>query len=341
MADAPLLSIAIPTYNREACLRLLLDSVCGQVTAEMSPYLELLIFDNSSTDGTSELVQGYLSKNGFLRYIRNEENIGADANFRKAFLTATGTYFWLIGDDELLFDGTIAWILDLCRNETFGCAYLHSVPSTLAKMPAFAHRRLAGRVHFHRYAPFAFAQAANYRLTFMSGSVINRQALLAAKPGLDDEIRLFSGSNLIHLSWILPAIACRPVSFVVTTPLFASTIANSGGYDPVRVFVINLSELFGYHLAHLNAEAGRFIRWITLIGWFPKVVFDMRFRGRYPRAGFVISAESFPAEMRRGVSWWLFERGVLNGSILFSGLAMLVLKTWHKVVQGILLTRVL
>ena len=341
MSDAPLLSIAVPTYNRESCLKLLLDSICGQVTREMSPELEVLVFDNCSTDGTRQLVQSYLPGCDFLRYVRNEENIGADANFRKAFLSATGTYFWLIGDDELLFAGSIAWILALCRSETFGCAYLYSVPGVLEQMPAFAHRQIAARIERRRYAPYAFAQAANYRLTFMSGSVINRRAVLAANPDIESDIARFSGSNLIHLSWILPAIACRPESIVVTTPLFASTLANSGGYDPVRVFVINLSGLFEYYLAPLDPDAGHFIRWITLIGWFPKVVFDMRFRGRFSRTGFAIRAESFPADMRRGVAWWLFERGVLKGSMLSSGLAMLMLKSWHKIVQKILLTRVL
>lgn len=341
MADVPLLTIAIPTYNREACLRLLLDSICGQVNAQMHPHLEVLVFDNCSTDGTPGLVQHYISQCACLRYVRNAENIGPDANFRKAFVTATGTYFWLVGDDELLFDGTIAWVLDLCRNEAFGCAYLSSLPSIFENMPAFAHRKLSGRVRFRRYSPFAFAQAANYRLTFMSGSVINRQSVLATDRDINDEFRQFSGNNLIHLCWILPAIASQPVSLVVTTPLFASTIANSGGYDPVKVFVINLSDLFAYHLARLNPDARRFIRWITLIGWFPKVVFDMRFRGRYPRAGFVIKAESFPPDMRQGVSWWLFERGVLRGSLICSGVAMLLLKSWHKIVQAILLARVL
>lgn len=339
MADAPLLSIAIPTYNRESCLKLLLDSICGQVSGEMSPHVEVLVFDNCSTDGTRQLVQRYLPGHEFLHYVRNDENIGPDANFRKAFLAATGTYFWLVGDDELLFDGAIGWLLELCRSETFGCAYLYSVPGVLEQMPAFLHRQRTPNVRCRRYAPYAFAQAANYRLTFMSGSVINRQAVRAANPRIEDDIERFAGSNLIHLSWILPAIACQPVSLLVTTPLFASTIANSGGYDPVRVFVVNLSELFGYYLARLDPRAKRFIRWFTLIGWFPKVVFDLRFRGRYQRSGFAINAEAFPREMRSGAAWWLFERGVLNGSMLFSGPAMLALKAWHKGAQWLYLIR--
>ncbi len=339
MAAIPLLTIAIPTYNREVCLRLLLESICGQVTAAMSSELEVCVFDNCSNDGTRQLVQSYLPGCGVLRYVRNDENIGPDANFRKAFLAATGSYFWLVGDDELLFDGAIARVLDLCRSESFGCAYLNSLPAVLDRMPTFARRKLDGDVRRRRFAAYAFAQAANYRLTFMSGSVINRQAVLAANPDIASDIDRFAGSNLIHLSWILPAIASRPVSFVVTTPLFASTIANSGGYDPVRVFVVNLSDLFGYYLGRLDPGAKRFVRWFTMIGWFPKVVFDLRFRGRYRRAGFAIRAESFPSEMRSGLAWWLFERGVLNGSVVFSGLAMLALKLWHRVMQRVYLAR--
>lgn len=339
MADAPLLSIAIPTYNRANCLRLLLESICSQVSPADAARLEVLIFDNCATDETPEVVQEFLPERPYLHYVRSERNIGPDGNFIKAFFAARGKYMWLLGDDELLLEGALAWVLGLCERQEFGCAYLSSIPTPLADLPGFLHRGVQGAVAVRRYSPYAFAQATNYRLTFMSGSVINKEAVLATYPRLEEDIELFSASRLVHLTWILPAILSRPMSCVVTTPLFASTIANSGGYNPVKIFVANLSEMFGHYLSRLDPHAKRFIRRFVLIGWFPKVTFDYRFRGRYRQSEFVIETQDFPEDMRRGSVWWLFHRFVLKGAMPSSALVMLFLKTWHRLEQAMYLAR--
>jgi abequosyltransferase len=333
MAEGLLLSIAIPTYNRSGCLGMLLESICRQIVAKDVPRLEVLVLDNCSGDETSAVVRHFLPDRSYLHYVRNEQNIGADNNFVKAFSEAQGKYLWIIGDDELLFDGAVRWVLDLCAQRDFGCAYLYSVPDVLDKMPGYLGRRIPPAVECRAYSPYAFAQAANYRLTFLSGSVINRAAVIETNQNLGEDIEKFAGSNLVHLSWIFSAALSRPVSYIATSPLFASTVANSGGYNPVKVFVVNLSELFGYCFDRVAPGAKRFIRWFTLIGWFPKVTFDWRFRGRYQATGYVISREEFPAEMRSGLAWRIFDRLVLRGPMVLSALGAVLLKLAHKFLQ--------
>lgn len=339
MADEVLLSIAIPTYNREVCLKFLLESICSQVTETQARRLEVVVFDNCSTDQTKQVVERFLPGRSYLAYVRNERNIGADNNFVKAFFAARGKYLWIIGDDELLFDGAIPWVADFCAATEFGCAYLYSIPETLSGVHQLLHRKIVGSVRHASYGPYAFAQAANYRLTFLSGSVVNRKAVLNFNPTLAKDIERFSGSNLVHLTWIFTSVLSSPRSYVVTTPLFASTIANSGGYNPVKVFVVNLSELFGHYFSSLSAGARCFIQWFTLIGWFPKVVFDCRFSDRYKSTGYWIAKTDFPAEMQHGFSWQLFDRFVLNGPMFSAGVAVLLLKSWHKVLQFVYLVR--
>lgn len=340
MSEQPLLTIAIPTFNRSACLKLLLESICSQIAIDIVPRLEVLVFDNCSGDDTPAVVQGFLPGREYLRYIRNEQDIGADKNFIKAFFAARGKYVWIIGDDELLFDGAIRRVLDLCDGEEFGCAYLSSIPEVLSRMPKFLGRKVSEPVRYREYAPFAFAQAANYRLTFLSGSVVNRRGVLESNPGLNDDFERFAGFNLVHLTWILSAVVSRPVSYVVTTPLFAGTMANSGtNYNPAKIFVTNLSEIFDYYFASINPNTKEFIRWFVLIGWFPKVIFDLRFRGRYRATRYAVDAGDFPEDMRSGVAWGLFERFVLRGSAISSALAMVALKTWHRIAQWIYIKR--
>lgn len=334
-----LLTIAIPTYKRSQSLALLLTSICQQVKASQFGQLEVLIFDNCSSDDTEEVCKPFVSNYGFVRYIRHETNIGADNNFVSAFNAANGKYLWVIGDDELLFDGAIDWVIETCSSKEFGCAYIYSVPDTLQNVHGYLGRPVDETIHVAAYAPWQFAQAANYRLTFLSGSVVNRDAVLRTNPHISNDIAKFSASNLVHLTWILSAAKSMPKSLIVTTPLFASTVANSGGYSPVKVFVVNLSELFDYYFAKLEPSARSFIRWFALIGWFPKVVYDCRFSDKYQSTGYTIAANEFPKEMRRGISWEMFNCGILMGSKLTAMVSLLVLKLTHRVLQFVFLKR--
>ena len=74
-----LLTIAIPTYNRATCLRELLSVLTDQLRHESR--VELLISDNASPDQTPAVVKDFVTRGLQVRYIRNTQNIGPDANF--------------------------------------------------------------------------------------------------------------------------------------------------------------------------------------------------------------------------------------------------------------------
>src|ERR1700751_3880179 len=110
-AGAPL-TIAIPTYNRASCLGELLSALADQLQNE--PRVELMISDNASPDATSQVVQDFMLRGLNIRYIRNTQNIGADANFLQCFEQARGKYVWLLSDDDLIVPGGIAKIVRYC-----------------------------------------------------------------------------------------------------------------------------------------------------------------------------------------------------------------------------------
>ena len=88
--EKPLLTIAIPTYNRAWCLKDLLSVLASQIKDE--PRVELMISDNASPDGTPSLIQDFVAQGVRVRYLRNSENIGSDANFLQCFEQARGKY---------------------------------------------------------------------------------------------------------------------------------------------------------------------------------------------------------------------------------------------------------
>ena len=62
MTKKPLLSICIPTYNREKYLKRLLDSIVSQKEFTDSDDVEIVIDDGPSKDNTEVLVQEYKAK---------------------------------------------------------------------------------------------------------------------------------------------------------------------------------------------------------------------------------------------------------------------------------------
>ena len=77
------LSIAIPTYNRCNYLMELVPNLLEQCYEADKNYteIEVIISDNASTDTTSEYILKNYSDNKRIKYYRNTENIGAEANF--------------------------------------------------------------------------------------------------------------------------------------------------------------------------------------------------------------------------------------------------------------------
>jgi len=91
----PLVTIAIPTYNRaEGYLKEAIQSALDQTY----PNLEIIVSDNCSTDNTESMVKSF--SKGRLKYIRHKNNIGASNNFNYCLQKARGDFFLLLHDDD-------------------------------------------------------------------------------------------------------------------------------------------------------------------------------------------------------------------------------------------------
>lgn len=97
MSDAaPLVTIGIPTFNRERGLRRAVESVLAQ---RHRP-IELLICDNASTDGTRKLCLDLEGCHPGIRYLRQASNVGSVANFNRVFAEVSTPFFMWLGDDD-------------------------------------------------------------------------------------------------------------------------------------------------------------------------------------------------------------------------------------------------
>jgi glycosyltransferase involved in cell wall biosynthesis len=76
------LTIAIPIYNEGRFLRDSIESCIGQAG-------RIILYDNASTDGSSEICNEYASTYSEIEHIRQKENIGAFENFKAPLFDCT------------------------------------------------------------------------------------------------------------------------------------------------------------------------------------------------------------------------------------------------------------
>ncbi|MHC4993042.1 MAG: glycosyltransferase family 2 protein, partial [Planctomycetota bacterium] len=73
-------------------------SILGQTLVD----LELIIFDNASTDGTEGICRRLAREDDRVRYARNARNLGAAANYNLVFKRSRAPYFKWAAHDDLL-----------------------------------------------------------------------------------------------------------------------------------------------------------------------------------------------------------------------------------------------
>ena len=93
-ASDPLVTIAIPTFNRASWLR---DCISAAL-AQSYQRFEVLVSDNASTDATSEVLSGISERR--LRILTQESNIGQIPNWNACLAEAKGDYVVFVSDDD-------------------------------------------------------------------------------------------------------------------------------------------------------------------------------------------------------------------------------------------------
>ena len=274
----PLLTIAIPTFNRADQLRGLLAILEPQLARAAD--VEVFVADNCSADETPAVIAAaqasYAAKGARLRAHRHDSNIGSDANFAFCFRSAQGSFYWMCGDDDLIVPGAVDEMLALLRSPAGTPAEIDLVYATSYgfQVDFIAERGadpMGRRVHTLRNA-HTFALVTNIMFTFISGIVVNRERLLTL-PHEDPEA--FIGTNLVQLSWSLPLLLHHRRSAVLWTRPVAARVGNAHGYSLGRVFGRQLSSIVKRLLPD-RPDLSKPILNVALRRWFPSVLVDVR-----------------------------------------------------------------
>jgi glycosyltransferase involved in cell wall biosynthesis len=131
-------SIGMPVFNGEQFLAEAISSLLAQTHSDF----ELLLSDNASTDRTPEICSMFARKDSRIRYVRQQDNIGAAENFKFVLKNTSGPFFmWAAADDRWPADW-IATLLGLVRSQPcFSFGRIRAVGADGAGLPSLANAR--------------------------------------------------------------------------------------------------------------------------------------------------------------------------------------------------------
>jgi len=196
------LSICIPTYNMGNFLSDTIKSIVGNLSSEISKNLEICISDNASTDNSSEVIAQWRQKTTIpIIYVKNEQNLGADANFLKVIEISTGDYCWFLGADDRIVTEKIPDIYNLCKKMEFdiilGDRINTNVSGDILGNQYYAqHQMIVTTDNFSDYLMRSDTIASIY--SYISSIIFKRQKWNNITKEQTDIVHSFLGSSYVH-----------------------------------------------------------------------------------------------------------------------------------------------
>jgi glycosyltransferase involved in cell wall biosynthesis len=165
VSDAPLITFAIPAYNRPALLADALASIAAQtVIADC----EVDVCDDGHSDEARRLTEEFPGGRG--RYFPNDPPLGAVANWNRCLRVARGRWVMVLHEDDTLYP----WYLDLARprlREGLAAVCTQTVQGSVPP----AGRRPGGGAAAKTYLPRYFLKSS---MTPFPGVLMRREVAL-------------------------------------------------------------------------------------------------------------------------------------------------------------------
>jgi abequosyltransferase len=262
--NKPLLTIAIPTWNRSGFLKRNLIQLRKEYYTVDTDLVELLVSDNCSTDDTTQVVKDSIDKGLPISYYKNESNLGWGANFLACFKKARGKYVLLLSDDDLIIDGGLLKIMNvLFNNENCGTITLNSYgfdTDFKDEMPKLKNK--PGK-KYEIFDEYLYATCLDN--TLLSASVVNTELIQ-----LDEKVPEIE-KNLAHLKYILTASKNAETNYFINDYVIAVKRDNSSSYKYTQVFVNELWSIYDAVLSNdLSDSVLRKIKIKYLLSFYPR-----------------------------------------------------------------------
>ena len=269
--NQPLLTIAIPTYNRakylDLCLKRISEEIAG-LSEDQLRLVKVFVSDNASPDdATPKVIAQYQGMwAGAFEAVRNLVNVGPDKNIAQCYDSAVTPYVWIMGDDDVLLPGGLSMVLDVLLREEIDILYVNNYwfKDQYTEKPSREEKH--GVLTFR--SSLEFTRRTNVMLTFISGLIVRSGV------GLNYRSEL-TASNLVQLSWVLPLLRDGKSFAIIENWVVAARGSYSVEYGSVEVFGGNLQKIATAILKD-RPELVKAIQNGTIVNFFPFLILDFR-----------------------------------------------------------------
>ena len=134
MTDAPLVSVIMPVYNAEEYLKESVGSVLGQTY----PGIELICFNDASTDGSLSLLRTFAESDSRVRIIDSAVNVRQGGGRNRALMEARGRFVMFLDADDALTPDAVRMCVEAAsgnRADMVVFDYLRNCPSIGLREP--------------------------------------------------------------------------------------------------------------------------------------------------------------------------------------------------------------
>jgi abequosyltransferase len=265
--NKPILTIAIPTFNRAYYLSETLKQLYVELNFCKNYDIEILISDNASSDNTKAIVRFYEKKIN-LRCISNSKNIGPDKNFAQCFNEAKGHYVLLLGDDDIFIDGALLKLLKILEDKKNGVVCMRPYGFNHDFRSEFPG--LTGR-NFTFKKLNAFLVRINILMTLISSCVINKHLISHI------DANVYCGSYLIQVNLLIEAAKEAKQNTYISSYMIACKRNNSAGFNS-KIFVTNLGLILDSYMSTcLSANDIKKIDFRFMLSHFPQYLLKFIF----------------------------------------------------------------
>jgi glycosyltransferase involved in cell wall biosynthesis len=295
-----LLTIAIPTYKREASLQNCLISIVHGLSPSELKQLKLVISDNDPNSTVSKMLEGKLFPEELrVVYSQNSENIGADRNILRCIeLSEDSEYWWLLGDDDYPQPEVVSTLLKNLAQSSPDCVFMEcrgQLWTTFLPSKPFTL--------FYRTVFLAYV---NFYTTFISAFVWKLESV---KSCITDPNRP-KGTFLDQLGWVLPIIRGSNQFLVCPRQAFTGGEESTGGYNLTEVFVTNFWRLWRRYVLVSDFRFRWFpyysCRTLMLIGFYPQILLTTNSSSKKFQFSSDVTIAGFRGEFRHNLLYWLF-----------------------------------
>lgn len=221
-----ILSLCIPTYNRDWCVKQQIDRL-KQCSVSLLEKIEIIISDNCSTDDTKQIVEEAILSGFPCKYVRNDVNLGMDGNFVRCFRMATAKYVWLLGDDDWIIIDSLEKIVSVLEEDTdYGLVHINVRNRTGEDFVVFDDDNECCR-------------QVSYYFTYISSNIAQTKYVK------DVQFEKYMGTWFTLIPLYFESLHRESKNVICNLPVFegGKDVQRNGGYNLFQVFVSNYLNL--------------------------------------------------------------------------------------------------